>query len=176
MKNLILLKLGTTMVMGFLAYTPPLKAAAKPLWVQLISGKGQSVKGKLEFKETPSGVAITGNIEGLGPAGKHGIHIHENPKNDTCKGDFTSVGGHFNPTGKPHGTPEKPTESHSGDLGNVVADATGKGAVSITRPDLKLTGPQGIKGRAVIVHAKVDDLATQPTGGAGDRIACGIIK
>jgi superoxide dismutase, Cu-Zn family len=32
-----------------------------------------------------------------------------------------------------------------------------------------------IVGRAVIVHAKADDLKTQPTGEAGGRIGCGVI-
>ena len=30
-------------------------------------------------------------------------------------------------------------------------------------------------GRAVVVHAKPDDLKTQPSGDAGGRIACGVI-
>lgn len=34
----------------------------------------------------------------------------------------------------------------------------------------------GIKGRALMVHAKADDYATQPSGGAGDRLACGVIE
>ena len=34
----------------------------------------------------------------------------------------------------------------------------------------------GVRGRALMVHADSDDYRTQPTGGAGDRIACGVIK
>ena len=34
----------------------------------------------------------------------------------------------------------------------------------------------GIIGRAVIVHTAVDDLATDPTGNAGARVACGVIQ
>ena len=40
---------------------------------------------------------------------------------------------------------------------------------------MKLLGPDSIVGRAVIVHEKVDDLKTQPTGNAGGRLACGVI-
>jgi Cu-Zn family superoxide dismutase len=40
---------------------------------------------------------------------------------------------------------------------------------------MKLSGANGILGRAVIVHEKADDLKTQPTGDAGGRLACGVI-
>jgi Cu-Zn family superoxide dismutase len=36
--------------------------------------------------------------------------------------------------------------------------------------------PNGIIGRALMVHAQVDDLKTDPTGNAGGRVACGVIK
>jgi Cu-Zn family superoxide dismutase len=44
-------------------------------------------------------------------------------------------------------------------------------------PDLTVAdGPHSVRNRAIIVHANVDDLATQPTGNAGGRIGCGVIK
>jgi len=30
-------------------------------------------------------------------------------------------------------------------------------------------------GTALMIHAKADDMKTDPTGNAGDRIACGVI-
>ena len=31
-------------------------------------------------------------------------------------------------------------------------------------------------GTSIVVHAKADDMKTDPSGNSGDRIACGIIK
>jgi len=39
-----------------------------------------------------------------------------------------------------------------------------------------MTGGDSILNKAVIVHEKVDDYKTQPTGNAGARIACGVIQ
>lgn len=173
------MKIVNLMIPGYMLFASSfssLQASASPLVANLVSASGHAIKGKFEFKETPEGVLVTGSVQGLGPNGKNGIHIHENAQNEPCKGDFTAVGGHFNPAGKSHGSPDKPAESHHGDLGNLTSDQKGHGVLSITRPGLKLTGPQGIKGRALIIHAKADDFTTQPTGAAGDRIACAIIQ
>jgi Cu-Zn family superoxide dismutase len=37
-------------------------------------------------------------------------------------------------------------------------------------------GPASLIGRAVVVHADADDYKTQPTGTAGARLACGVIR
>lgn len=36
--------------------------------------------------------------------------------------------------------------------------------------------PWEVMGRSVIIHAKRDDFTTQPSGDAGDRIGCGVIR
>ena len=33
-----------------------------------------------------------------------------------------------------------------------------------------------IYGKTVIIHAKPDDFTTQPSGNAGEKIACGVIQ
>jgi Cu-Zn family superoxide dismutase len=73
-----------------------------------------------------------------------------------------------------HGAPTDHTR-HSGDLGNIVADEKGMAMLEWVDPMMRLSGPNSIIGRAVIVHAKEDDLKTQPTGNAGPREACGVI-
>ena len=100
------------------------------------------------------------------------VHIHE--FGDCSAADATSAGGHFNPGKHPHAGPDMPMR-HEGDLGNLTADAAGKAHYERVDKDLKLTGDDSIIGRSVIVHEKVDDLKTQPTGNAGARVACGVV-
>ena len=64
---------------------------------------------------------------------------------------------------------------HEGDLGNIEADSSGKAHLELTDKMMTMSGEMSIIGRGVIVHEKVDDLKTQPTGNAGGRVACGVI-
>ena len=132
---------------------------------------GSSVAGTVTFTATGGEVKVVADITGLTP-GKHGFHIHE--FGDCSSADGKSAGGHFNPTNHQHGAPDA-TDRHAGDLGNIDADASGKAHLELTDTTMKLTGTDAIVGHAVIVHEKVDDLKTQPTGDAGGRIACGVI-
>ncbi len=133
---------------------------------------GSAVAGTVRFEAAPSGgVTVTVGLTGLS-AGKHGFHVHE--FGDCSAADATSAGGHFNPTGHPHAGPTDAVR-HAGDLGNVEAAADGAASLSWTDPHMSLTGPHGVIGHAVIVHANPDDLQTQPTGNAGGRVACGVI-
>ncbi|HSB48030.1 MAG TPA: superoxide dismutase family protein, partial [Burkholderiales bacterium] len=67
---------------------------------------------------------------------------------------------------------------HGGDLGNLNFGADGTAKVNFVVGDISVSSSQanGIIGRAVIVHADRDDLKTDPTGNAGGRVACGVIK
>jgi Cu-Zn family superoxide dismutase len=134
----------------------------------LQSAKDGTVQGVITFEQAADGVKVSGAVSGLTPGG-HGFHVHE--FGDCSAPDFTSAGGHFNPGGQAHGAPGD-AKRHAGDLGNIEAAADGKAPVSHTDVLLKLDGAVG---RAVIVHAKADDLKTQPTGDAGGRLACGVI-
>jgi Cu-Zn family superoxide dismutase len=85
-----------------------------------------------------------------------------------------SAKGHFNPYGKPHG---QGAERHAGDMTNLKADAKGRATLVSELDIITLTpGPASIIGRGVIIHADPDDYRTQPTGNAGARLACGVIK
>ncbi len=134
--------------------------------------QGNEVKGTVTFTEQEKGVRVVADISGLTP-GDHGFHIHE--KGDCSAPDGSSAGGHFNPTGTPHGAPNTP-ESHVGDMGNIMADASGNAHIDkvFTKPSLE--GENSIIGLAVIVHGGRDDLESQPSGNAGPRVACGVIK
>src|SRR5918996_442969 len=84
--------------------------------------------------------------------------------------------GHFNPYGKPHGDPKSP-ERHAGDLPALTADKGGRAKLDVTMDIITVRpGPASVVGRGLIIHADPDDYKTQPTGNAGARIACGVIK
>lgn len=140
--------------------------------VDLKPAKKQKAKGMVHFTQAGNNLKVHAMLEGLKP-GPHGFHIHE--KGDCSAPDFSSAGGHFNPTGKPHAD-HSATERHVGDMGNIVADAKGKASLNIELMGVSLGGPNGVVGKAVIVHEKADDLKTQPTGNAGGRVACGVIE
>jgi Cu-Zn family superoxide dismutase len=131
------------------------------------------VSGTITFKEVDGGVEATATLEGLTP-GDHAWHVHE--KGDCSAPDGTSAGGHFNPENHKHGAPEA-DERHAGDFGNLTAGKDGKASKTFTMKGITLAdGTTSIVGKGFIVHAKADDFKTQPTGNAGDRVACGVIE
>jgi Cu-Zn family superoxide dismutase len=147
-------------------------ATASTATVALQALQQSGVTGTLKLAAVADGGELTGEIDGLEPGSKHGFHIHE--KGDCSAPDGSSAGGHFNPAHTDHGAVEG--ASHVGDLGNVVANDEGVATVSVLKHGATLTqGDTAVVGRAVIVHAGEDDLKTQPTGGAGARVACGVI-
>lgn len=151
-----------------------LQPAEEPLQVstQIQAKSGSNVKGWVRFAPDGWGkVEVTAEIHGLSP-GSHGFHVHE--YGDCSAADGSSAGGHFNPTGVAHGSPEA-NAHHMGDLGNIVADASGVARVQRRFDPLKLRGSKGILGRAVVIHEKADDLQSQPSGAAGKRVGCGVI-
>lgn len=137
----------------------------------LLPRGGSGVEGTVTFTRTATGLAVSASLKGLG-AGSHGFHVHE--FGDCSAPDATSAGGHFNPTGDPHAGPDA-EKRHVGDLGNIEAKADGTATLQRDDTHLRLHGKRSILGRAVVVHAKADDLKTQPTGDAGGRLACGVI-
>lgn len=127
--------------------------------------------GFVSFTREGNGVRVVAQLQGATP-GPHGFHVHE--YGDCTSPDANSAGGHFNPTGQQHGAPAD-VKRHVGDLGNIEVDASGAGKYEILDKSIKLDGPQSIIGRSVVVHAGPDDFKSQPTGGSGNRVACGVI-
>jgi Cu-Zn family superoxide dismutase len=133
-----------------------------------------NVRGVVHFTQAPKGVKVHADVTGLAPNSQHGFHIHE--KADLSAPDLMSAGLHFNPTMHKHGGPEG-AERHGGDLGNLEADADGKATYDATIEGLTIDDPKtGVIGHSVIVHEKIDDLKTDPSGNSGARIAGGVIK
>lgn len=136
--------------------------------------KGYDVQGKVTFTKVEGGVKVHADLKNLTP-GKHGFHIHVH--GDCSAPDLSSAGGHYSPKPSPHGAPtDPPAKHHMGDMGNVKANDSGKVSMTRTFDFLTLSGEYSIIGQAVIVHAGADDLTSQPSGAAGPRVACGVIK
>ena len=154
-----------------LLFTNATAQDATPLVAKLSPSSGSQVTGTVTFTPTADGTQIVADITGLKP-GKHGLHIHE--KGDCSGPDASSAGAHFNPTHSHHGGPDT-AERHVGDFGNVEADASGKVHFELKEKNLKLSGPDSIMGKSVVVHEKEDDLKTDPSGNSGARVGCGVI-
>jgi Cu-Zn family superoxide dismutase len=141
---------------------------------QLQPTKGNKTFGEATFEQRGNKVHVVVYVQGLKAGQEHGLHIHE--VGDCSSGDGMSAKGHFNPFGKPHGMPGT-AERHAGDLPPLKAAKNGRAKVDVEVDGISVTpGPGSIIGRAVIVHADPDDFKTQPTGNAGARLACGVIR
>jgi Cu-Zn family superoxide dismutase len=139
---------------------------------ELAPTQGNQAHGTVQFEQKGSKVQVIAHITGLPANSEHGFHVHE--KGDCSAPDGTSAGGHFNPMSEPHG---HGMHRHVGDMPNLVADANGVANLSVELDLMTLReGSNNIIGRGIIVHASPDDYASQPTGNAGGRIACGVIK
>jgi superoxide dismutase, Cu-Zn family len=134
---------------------------------------GSSVSGSVHFQELGDGsVQVKVDLTGV-PPGVHGIHVHEK---GACGDNGMAAGGHFNPMGMTHGSPDAVTH-HAGDFGNVNAPSSGEiHEQFVTRSVTVSPGSMSVAGHAMILHANPDDLVTQPTGNAGGRIACGVVE
>ena len=139
----------------------------------LASSAGNNVAGSVVFLQEGGKLFVVAEVTGLKP-GPHGFHVHE--KGDCSAPDFTSAGGHFNPDSQPHGDPAAAAH-HAGDMPLLVADASGKASARAEVRSMTIGGgASDIVGKAVVVHADVDDFKTQPAGNSGARVACGVIK
>lgn len=149
----------------------------KKLVITLSPKSDSKVEGTVTFKEKDGIVSMTANMTGL-TEGEHAIHIHE--KADCSSPDGKSTGGHWNPTGQPHGKWKAETGYHKGDIGNFKVAADGQGVVSLTTDEWCIgcgDDTKDITGKAVIVHQGTDDFTSQPSGAAGARVSCaGIIE
>lgn len=132
-----------------------------------------NLAGKIIFTEGFGKVKVEAFVQGLDPNSKHGFHIHE--FGDCTAEDASTAGGHYNPLKAEHG-PMDGEMHHLGDMNNLEADKAGNAKAEFFISNVSLNGIQNaIVGRSVIIHKNEDDMITQPSGAAGNRIGCGVI-
>jgi Cu-Zn family superoxide dismutase len=164
------------LALGIYARTAHAQSGAQSKLVVPITTSNGTSAGTATFKESKDGKQLTIDVRLKNlPFGEHAVHIHANPVCDAP--DFKGAGGHFNPDGKQHGT-ENPMGHHNGDLPKNISideDHTGELTVKVGYLTLAPGAPNSVLGHSIVVHEKADDMKTDPTGNAGNRIACGVI-
>ena len=144
--------------------------------IAVVSSKsGSQVLGEVKFIDSLGTIHLKANIEGLS-YGEHAIHIHQ--FGDCSSKDGKSAGGHWNPTQQDHGQWDH-HHFHLGDIGNIFADSTGIGQISLSTELWCLDcqdSTKNIIGKSIIIHQGADDFISQPSGAAGKRIGCGEIR
>jgi len=152
-------------------------AGPKAAHADLVNAQGTKV-GTAKITSAANGVKLSIKVSQLTP-GEHGIHIHNVGK---CDGPaFTTAGGHFNPTSAHHGVKNaQEPHPHLGDLENLKVGENGKASATFLISGATLGDGQNSLfhdgGTALVIHAKADDMTSDPSGNSGDRIVCGVIE
>jgi len=151
-----------------------LPASAEMANAALKDRSGKAV-GDVDLQQAANGVLLKLSIKGL-PPGERAFHIHAVGK---CEAPFDSAGPHFNPGGHKHGALSGP--GHAGDMPNLHVPQSGELTIEVlnTAVTLEKGKPNSLfdgDGSSIVIHDKADDYKTDPTGNAGDRIACGVIQ
>lgn len=148
-------------------------SAQAPAHMAMLTKAGGGAAGMVTLTPAPKGVLLKVEATGLTP-GWHAIHLHE--KGDCSDAAFKSAGAHTHAsTPAVHGL-LNPQANDTGDLPNLYVAADGTAKAEMFTSLTMLPALLDADGSAVVIHAKADDHMTQPIGGAGDRVACGIVK
>jgi superoxide dismutase, Cu-Zn family len=148
--------------------------ASSPAATAVIEPRSDSnITGSARFTDVQGGLGAHVEVQGATP-GQHGVHVHE--KGDCSDPKAASAGGHYNPNAGPHHGGAATPVRHGGDLGNLEVDPSGRGTLEVVVQGLSVNKvADGVVGRAIVIHEKVDDLQTDPAGNSGGRFGCGVI-
>lgn len=142
----------------------------KPDAVAWIRGneRNPQLSGAVMFFSTPyAGVLVEAEIFGLPNISEqsssdfYAMHIHQN---GDCSLPFDRTGDHYNPSGEAH-------PQHAGDMLPLMGN---QGYAWTAFYDKRFMVPE-LVGRSVVIHEMQDDFKSQPSGGAGGKIGCGVI-
>lgn len=143
---------------------------------RIINNDGKKI-GDVYAKQGTEGVVLRLHVTGLTP-GIHGMHFH-NIGDCTNHKNFKSAGDHIDPQPKPHGF-FHPKGPHEGNLPNLIVDESGKANVELYSQMISIKNGETAllddDGSALVIHDKADDHLSQPIGGSGGRMACGVFK
>lgn len=145
---------------------------------EVINSSGLPIGTVTITDEEIGGITVSLDVTAI-PEGPHAIHFHET--GECGLPDFTSAGGHYNPTDANHGFEADSPNPHAGDMPNITAPMSGVVQTEVRNERVTLVERAGFaplfdeNGTAMIIHAGSDDYQTQPTGAAGGRIACAVI-
>lgn len=144
-------------------------------FASFVDADGEAVGTAELSSPAAGGVLVRIEVTGLPEDQWVAFHIHETGSCDHATG-HESAGGHFNPGGREHGY-KAANGPHAGDMPNQYVPAGGTLRAEVFNPAVTLAeGEAGIRGRALMIHAKADDYESQPSGDAGDRLACAVIE
>ncbi len=176
MRRLLLSGVALALVGGF-AFQSVIadEKVADAAQAEIINNAGDVI-GSADIVLASGGVLMTIDVAGL-PAGKHGMHFHEV---GSCSDHdhFKMAGGHIEHE-KPHGFLHE-DGPHAGNLPNLIVHQDGSASVELYSNLVSIDGDTfpllDEDGSTLMIHANPDDHKTQPIGGSGGRIACGVIK
>lgn len=169
---------GSILIAAAMSLTATAAGAQDPAQAtaQLMNAAGETV-GSVTLTQVPAGgVHLDIEVSGLEP-GVHAIHIHQTGR---CEPDFGAAGDHFAPHGNAHGW-KSDDGAHAGDMLNLHVPDSGSLRTERVAPLASLRDGDTASlfdqdGSAIIVHAGADDYISQPSGDAGDRVACGVVR
>ena len=152
--------------------TPEIVAVNSVAFAELARNDGSSA-GVATLSDRSDGLWLSVAATGVAP-GTYGMHLHAIGKCDAP--DFTSAGPHWNPSQKQHGF-DNPMGTHAGDIRNLVVNVGRAGAMEVKLAGAEFEGPSGLfdaDGVALVIHEKLDDYKTEPSGNSGKRVICGV--
>ncbi len=129
----------------------------------------EEISGTAAVFWLPDALYLEAQFEGLPASEVFGFHIHDGVV-CTAENGFTDAGSHLDLCGEGLWCGRHPY--HAGDLPPIFSDAGGSAVMGVYLDKARV---EDVSGKTIILHSGRDDFSSQPAGGSGIRIACGIL-